>query len=93
MSQGDTGIEPQPIRLVFTLERADLPRLYDELVRFHKGFKRVGRLRVLAYDGLLVQQGLLLLAGQQARTGDLGSVAGRDADPVTNGVFEAPVDG
>lgn len=29
--------EPPRIRLVFQLERAELPRLYDELARFHKG--------------------------------------------------------
>ena len=51
--------EPPRIRLVFQLERAELPRLYDELARFHKGVKRVGRLRTLAYEGLLVQQGVL----------------------------------
>ena len=47
-----------PIRLVFELTRADHPRLYDDLVRFHKGTKRVNRLRVLAYDGLLAQTGI-----------------------------------
>jgi len=47
--------EPKPVRLVFELARADNPRLYDELVRFPQGAKRVNRLRVLAYDGLLVQ--------------------------------------
>ena len=56
--------EPPRIRLVFQLERAELPRLYDELARFHKGVKRVGRLRTLAYEGLLVQQGVLKLPGQ-----------------------------
>jgi len=54
---------PPPIRLVFKLERAEHPRLYDELVGFRKGAKRVNRLRVLAYDGLLAQQGLLVPDG------------------------------
>ena len=40
--------EAVPIRLVFKLERAEHPRLYDELIRFGKGVKRVSRLRVLA---------------------------------------------
>jgi hypothetical protein len=53
--------EPLPIRLVFKLERAEHPRLYDELFRFRKDAKRVNRLRLLAYDGLLVQHGLLKL--------------------------------
>ncbi|ODS71940.1 MAG: hypothetical protein ABS43_19380 [Bordetella sp. SCN 67-23] len=51
--------EPRPIRLVFELARADNPRLYDELVRFPQGTKRVNRLRVLAYDGLLAQYGVI----------------------------------
>lgn len=52
--------EPNPIRLVFELARADHPRLYDDLIQFHKGTKRVNRLRLLAYDGLLVQSGLFM---------------------------------
>lgn len=43
---------PDTIRLNFVLDRADDPRLYDELVRFSKGSKRVNRLRILAHDGL-----------------------------------------
>lgn len=54
---------PKPIRLVLELARADNPRLYDELIRFQKGAKRVNRVRVLAYDGLLAQQGVLVLQG------------------------------
>ena len=54
---------PEPIRLVFELARADNPRLYDELIRFPKGGKRVNRVRVLAYDGLLAQQGVLVMQG------------------------------
>ena len=50
--------DSKPIRLVFELARADHPRLYDDLIRFHKGTKRVNRLRVLAYDGLLAQSGV-----------------------------------
>ena len=65
--------EPLPIRLVFKLERAEHPRLYDELIRFRKGAKRVNRLRLLAYDGLLVQQGLLKLPGQTL-SGTPGSI-------------------
>ena len=52
---------PELIRLVFELARADNPRLYDELIRFPKGSKRVNRVRVLAYDGLLAQQGVLVM--------------------------------
>lgn len=52
---------PKAIRLVFELARADNPRLFDELNRFPQGSKRVNRLRVLAYDGLLVQHGVFAL--------------------------------
>ena len=48
----ESSSNTMPIRLVFELARADHPRLYDDLIRFHKGVKRVNRLRVLAYDGL-----------------------------------------
>lgn len=58
---------PKPVRLVFELARADNPRLYDELVLFGKGAKRVNRLRVLAYDGLLAQQGVLGWASGRAQ--------------------------
>jgi hypothetical protein len=45
------SIPLESIRLVFELERADNPRLYDELIRFKKGTKRVNRLRTLAQEG------------------------------------------
>jgi hypothetical protein len=72
--------------------RAEHPRLYDELIRFRKGAKRVNRLRLLAYDGLLVQQGLLKLPGQtlSETPGSIGFDG--DADGVTNGLFEPSVD-
>lgn len=47
---------PEMIRLQFELERDDNPRLYDELIRFNKGAKRVNRLRTLAQEGLLAEQ-------------------------------------
>lgn len=86
--------EPPRIRLVFQLERAELPRLYDELARFHKGVKRVGRLRTLAYEGLLVQQGVLRLPGQASSdvSGSIGFDGDGDAAEVTNGLFEPAVD-
>ena len=85
--------EPPRIRLVFQLERAELPRLSDELARFHKGVKRVGRLRTLAYEGLLVQQGVLKLPGQASS--DAPGTIGFDGDSagVMNGLFEPAIDG
>jgi len=44
------------IRLLFELSRDDNPRLFDDLMRFNKGPKRVNRLRFLAHEGLLAQQ-------------------------------------
>lgn len=44
------------IRLSVELERADNPPLYDDLIKFPKGPRRVNRLRTLAYAGLVVQQ-------------------------------------
>lgn len=58
------GNEPSPVRLVFELARADNPRLYDELMRFPKGAKRVNRLRVLAYDGLIAQYAVFVSPGR-----------------------------
>ncbi|RTL48483.1 MAG: hypothetical protein EKK46_15915 [Rhodocyclaceae bacterium] len=72
-----------PIRLVFELARADHPRLYDDLIQFHKGTKRVNRLRVLAYDGLLVQSGLFAATGGQV----LPNEAQMGSGEVTNDLF------
>ena len=45
----------EPVRLLFEMTRDDNPRLYDDLIRFNKGTKRVNRLRFLAHEGLLAQ--------------------------------------
>ena len=44
------------IKLLFEMSRDDNPRLFDE--QLAQGVKRVNRLRVLAYDGLLAQYGV-----------------------------------
>ncbi len=49
-----------PMRLLFEIARDDNPRLYDDLVRFNKGTRRVNRLRFLAHEGLLAQSWLLV---------------------------------
>jgi hypothetical protein len=49
----DSGSDP--VRLLFEMTREDNPRLYDDLIRFNKGTKRVNRLRFLAHEGLLAQ--------------------------------------
>lgn len=43
------------IRMLFELDRADDPQLYDDLIRFKKGTKRINRLRLLAHEGVIGQ--------------------------------------
>jgi len=81
-----------PIRLVFKLERAEHPRLYDDLIRFHKGVKRVSRLRLLAYDGLLAQHGLLAREGRGDRETESGTRSEEGASTVTNELFAPAID-
>ena len=52
--------EHKTIRLLFELDRADDTQLYDDLIRFKKGTKRINRLRLLAREGVI---GQLSLAG------------------------------
>ena len=92
MTHGLLCQEPLPIRLVFKLERAEHPCLYDELIRFHKGVKRVNRLRVLAYDGLLVQRGMLVQDGRATPVAALDGTAGDEGAAVTNELFAPAVD-
>ena len=79
---------PKAIRLVFELARADNPRLYDELVGFPQGVKRVNRLRVLAYDGLLAQYGVFAPVVQGASGAGPANGVDVRAAQVTNGLFE-----
>jgi hypothetical protein len=78
----ETSKDSVPIRLVFELARADHPRLYDDLIQFHKGVKRV-----LAYDGLLAQIGHFVAIGPvpQVRKG-IGN-ADQEGGDVINDVF------
>lgn len=79
--------QSEPIRMVFELSREDHPRLYDELIRFPKGTKRINRLRVLAYDGLLAQVGRTTLTAnnENGETSDGGSTEGSAS--LTNDLF------
>ena len=79
--------EVVPIRLVFELARADHPRLYDDLIRFPKGTKRINRLRVLAHDGLLVQVGQLVAVSSVVPARAAISDAEEGSGDVTNGLF------
>lgn len=44
------------MRMCFELERDDNPPLFDELMKFAKGTKRLNQLRLLAHEGLLAQR-------------------------------------
>jgi hypothetical protein len=68
-------------------------RLYDELIRFRKGVKRVNRLRVLAYDGLLALNGVRVSDGPAARAAGRGTGAEEGASAVTNDVFAPAIEG
>src|SRR5437879_5602143 len=45
------------MRMRFELVRDDNPPLFDELMKFPKGTKRLNRLRTLAHEGLHTQRG------------------------------------
>ena len=89
----DTVKDPKPIRLVFELARADHPRLYDDLIQFHKGTKRVNRLRVLAYDGLLAQSGVFAGMGRGLPLQPSASGAQEGSGEVTNDLFAPAING
>ena len=89
----DTRKDTAPIRLVFELARADHPHLYDDLIRFHKGTKRVNRLRVLAYDGLLAQSGLFVGLERGLLHQPLRLDAQEGSSEVTNDLFAPSIDG
>lgn len=86
------SVSPEPIRLLFQLERGDNPHLYDELIRFKKGSKRVNRLRTLAWAGLLAQDSSRGLAVRVAGI-ETEAVAPRDSREasITSQVFDEPL--
>src|SRR2546427_12248645 len=55
-SMGTQNGDESIMRMSFELERADNPPLFDELVKFPKGTKRLNRLRLLAHEGLMSQR-------------------------------------
>jgi len=58
-----TRLNDEPVRLLFEMTRDDNPRLYDDLILFNKGTKRVNRLRFLAHEGLLAQHWMVAPVG------------------------------
>lgn len=87
----------EPVRLLFEMTRDDNPRLYDDLIRFNKGTKRVNRLRFLAHEGLLAQQWMTMQGGAVAMIAparlpgevNVNAAVARQ----TNQAFEAPAGG
>ena len=83
----------EPVRLLFEMTRDHNPRLYDDLIRFNKGTKRVNRLRFLAHEGLVAQhwmaaQGISPIVAPTRAPGE--SVVSPSVARHTNQVFEAP---
>ena len=54
------------MRMRFELERDDNPPLFDELMKFPKGTKRLNRLRTLAHEGLHAQRAWSIPTGRAA---------------------------
>jgi hypothetical protein len=70
------------IRMRFELERADNPPLFDELMKFAKGTKRLNRLRTLAHEGLVAQRGWAPSTARGGATREETSGEQRTADQV-----------
>ncbi len=88
-------INTEPVRLLFEMTREDNPRLYDDLIRFNKGTKRVNRLRFLAHEGLLAQNWVLVPAvGASSHEAALALQAASKVNPSVAGhvvqAFDAP---
>ena len=62
-----------PLRMQFELSRNDDPSLYDDLVRFKKGTKRINRLRLLAHEGMVAQ--MVAQGTTAARSGPSSALA------------------
>ncbi len=93
-----TRRKEEPVRLLCEMTREDTPRLYDDLIRFNKGTKRVNRLRFLAHEGLLAQSWTLVPGGIAAHpVGALQVQAPPSVSPVsarhTNQAFSMPAGG
>jgi hypothetical protein len=92
-----TGKEQGTLSMLFEMSRDDNPRLYDDLVRFNKGPKRVNRLRFLAHEGLLAQGWALVpattVAAPAVATPPAPATTAVDlGDPaLTNALFSPPL--
>jgi hypothetical protein len=95
-----TRPKSETIRMLFELDRDDDPQLYDDLIRFRKGTKRINRLRLLAHEATLdrlsssagvavLQQGSVLPAVSATDDGRPDAVFDM---PVAADVFDAPLE-
>ena len=86
------------MRMRFELERDDNPPLFDELMKFPKGTKRLNRLRTLAHEGLHTQRGWGVSMGsaEAKREEMIGDGQRRQADSVlaaaSNELFGPAID-
>jgi hypothetical protein len=90
--------EHETIRLLFELDRVDDPQLYDDLIRFKKGTKRINRLRLLAREGVIAQLSLNGAAawrmGQQVNPSVSALAGDRPVDfAIASDVFAEPIAG
>ncbi|MDO8459158.1 MAG: hypothetical protein Q7T07_19830 [Burkholderiaceae bacterium] len=88
-------LNTEPVRLLFEMTREDNPRLYDDLIRFNKGTKRVNRLRFLAHEGLLAQNWMLVpAAGGLSQSPGAAQPASMIVNPIAAGhmvqAFDVP---
>jgi hypothetical protein len=83
------------VSMLFELSRDDNPRLYDDLMRFNKGTKRINRLRFLAHEGLLAQNWMLIPAATPAAAaqsaGDGSQELNLGEPALTNQSFARPL--
>ena len=91
MTSGSSNAQ-EPVRLFFEMTRDDNPRLYDDLIRFNKGTKRVNRLRFLAHEGLMAQHWPMAQSGpaSETRTGGDAGISPSVAHH-TNQAFDPPL--
>jgi hypothetical protein len=96
MTSGSKDVQ-EPVRLLFEMTRDDNPRLYDDLIRFNKGTKRVNRLRFLAHEGLVAQQWMSMQSGAVAMVAPARQPGETNVNAAvarqTNQAFEVPVGG
>src|SRR2546430_17563610 len=80
------------MRMRFELARDDNPPLFDELMKFPKGTKRLNRLRTLAHEGLHAQRAWSAPAGraETKREETIGEEQRGQADNILVAASSAP---